>query len=318
MYTACLAFRPADLLTLCCWRRYHLFAARFTLFKQVYTHSVTRGIDLMILGALASPCLCQCCCSRRLSLTLAVPRSDVLVAADPLMHMSDCIDEPGAYIRLTDTVLARIASSEDPRFAPVSLTPTLIATRLDAARKLLERIARRQLYRLVAEHIFSDPADAHCRKVGSLPARSFFCLSGVQRLTAGLLCEAQGDEVKATGEGFTAEDIAVDYTTIDCTSGNNDPVSRVRFFDKTCPESAVSVHRRDVSNVLPTRFEVRSERPTPVPHSPHQTHVLWRGPCRRHAFESTRRKFRRPLPNWSASVLGLSAFPGFTPSSHFV
>jgi hypothetical protein len=39
---------------------------------------------------------------------------DVLVAADPVLKISDAIDKPSEYLHLTDSILENIEKSKDP------------------------------------------------------------------------------------------------------------------------------------------------------------------------------------------------------------
>lgn len=98
---------------------YEMFHTRYSLFKQVYSHRVSKAIEYMI--------------------------TDVLLLADPVLKISHAIDDPKKYVNLTDCLIKQIECSDDPRLAP--------------ARALIERIRRRQLYKLAAETII--PPNMH-------------------------------------------------------------------------------------------------------------------------------------------------------------
>lgn len=93
--------------------RYELFHTRYSLFKQVYSHRVSKSIEYMI--------------------------CDVFKLADPVLHLSAATSSPEEYAKLTDCVLKQIEISTDPRLAD--------------ARHLIMRIRTRQLYKLVDETV---------------------------------------------------------------------------------------------------------------------------------------------------------------------
>ena len=70
---------------------YEMFHTRFSLFKRIYTHRVSKAIEYMIV--------------------------DALLAADHVLNISDSIQDPSAYTRMTDDILTEIEkSSSDVRF----------------------------------------------------------------------------------------------------------------------------------------------------------------------------------------------------------
>ncbi|CAG8532238.1 24808_t:CDS:10 [Gigaspora rosea] len=66
-----------------CFNIYEMFHTRYTLYKNVYTHRVTRAINFMI--------------------------RDALVEANPVYHFENIIKEPEKYIKLNDFILYKIA-----------------------------------------------------------------------------------------------------------------------------------------------------------------------------------------------------------------
>ena len=68
--------------------------------------------------------------------------TDALVAADPVLHLADSIDDPAQYATLTDCVLRQIEFSKDPRLAH--------------ARQIVLDIRRRKLYKCVDEVVLSE------------------------------------------------------------------------------------------------------------------------------------------------------------------
>lgn len=92
-----------------------MFVSRFNLHKQIYTHKVVVALDKMV--------------------------GDILRLADPVLHLSDLFRKDKEidyykYIELDDSILRRIEIDTNPG--------------LDKAKKLLEKLRRRQLYKWVA------------------------------------------------------------------------------------------------------------------------------------------------------------------------
>lgn len=88
---------------------YEMFHTRHSLYKRIYSHRVSRALDLMV--------------------------CDVLLLANPIMKISEKIHSPEEYVYLTDSILDEIAKSKDESLSP--------------ARELLKKIRTRQLYKFV-------------------------------------------------------------------------------------------------------------------------------------------------------------------------
>jgi HD superfamily phosphohydrolase len=86
---------------------YEVFHIRYSLFKRVYTHRVGKAVEYMI--------------------------TDALLAADPVLKISDAIDDMHRYMLLDDSILNEIARSTDSSLAK--------------SRDILYRLNKRDLYR---------------------------------------------------------------------------------------------------------------------------------------------------------------------------
>ena len=97
---------------------YEMFHTRYTLFKQIYTHRAAKAVEFMI--------------------------RDALVEADVAWNrrLSNAIDSPEEYMRLTDCILKEIETSR--------------ATNLSGAREIINNIRCRRLYKYVDEYIIPD------------------------------------------------------------------------------------------------------------------------------------------------------------------
>lgn len=95
---------------------YEMFHTRYSMHKQVYTHPVSRAVELM---------LCDC-----------------LEAAEPFLKVFDCIEDPSRFMFLNDSLLNTIESSREPH--------------LSDARNILKRIRKRELYKMVNEVLINE------------------------------------------------------------------------------------------------------------------------------------------------------------------
>ena len=175
-----------------------LFHTRYSLHKQVYSHRVSKAVEYM---------LC-----------------DVLLLADPILHLSDAILSPAAYCRLTDCVLKQIECSTQPE--------------LHEARQLIHRIRTRRLYRLVEESIVPH-------ELSSLPDVTVNDI---------LSCCA----VSGVGlGGLLAGDVQVQNLRMSYAMKDANPVDHVRFFDKSDLSRSYAIPKSKVSHVMPERFSER-------------------------------------------------------------
>ncbi|CAO3620813.1 unnamed protein product [Cunninghamella blakesleeana] len=92
---------------------YEMFHTRYSLFKRIYTHRVSKAVELMI--------------------------TDALLAADSYLGISSAVDQPEDYLNLTDDILRTIERSKSPE--------------LLEARMIMKRLRTRQLYKFVDEYL---------------------------------------------------------------------------------------------------------------------------------------------------------------------
>ncbi|KAG9017660.1 hypothetical protein FRB90_000356, partial [Tulasnella sp. 427] len=70
---------------------YELFYSRYSLHKRVYSHKTAKAVEYMMV--------------------------DALLAAEPVFHFSEAIDDPKKYLHLTDSIIEDIERRDDPRLA---------------------------------------------------------------------------------------------------------------------------------------------------------------------------------------------------------
>jgi HD superfamily phosphohydrolase len=103
---------------------YELFHARYTMFKQIYSHRAVKAVEYMV--------------------------RDALILADPHMHIADRIHSADDYLLLDDRILAVIAADPRPELAP--------------AQALLRRIDCRDIYKFAIEGMLPQRSfESHAR-----------------------------------------------------------------------------------------------------------------------------------------------------------
>lgn len=175
---------------------YELFHTRYSLFKQVYSHRVSKSIEYMI--------------------------CDVFHLADPVLKLSQASESPESYSKLTDCILKQIETSTDPD--------------LQAARDLIMRIRRRQLYRLVDETVL--PVDVPKVLDEVTPKQILDCYLP----SRAVLSEA---------------DLHVQNLRINYAMKDKNPVDSIRFFHKSHPNHSFYIPKHKVSHVIPQHFQER-------------------------------------------------------------
>lgn len=164
---------PVSLLSVSlCVAAVRLFHTRYSLHKQVYSHRVSKAVEYM---------LC-----------------DVLLLADPVLHLSEAILSAAAYCRLTDCVLKQIECSTEAE--------------LQAARDLIHRIRTRRLYRLVEEAI--------------IPTQ----LADIPDVTVSDIlscCPPSNGECPVRPCDVQVQNLRISYAMAD-----KNPVDQIRFYDK--------------------------------------------------------------------------------------
>lgn len=97
---------------------YELFRTRYSMFRQVYSHRVSKAVECMVM--------------------------DVLTMADPVLGIANSVADPRTFVRMTDDIVSIIMNSTDPRLEP--------------AQALMNRILTRKLYKCVFETIWTGDA----------------------------------------------------------------------------------------------------------------------------------------------------------------
>lgn len=173
-----------------------LFALRAKLHKQVYQHHVTKAIGHMIgdVFTLAEPCFRVCGLSFR-----------------------ECCEDENAFLALGDWILDAIEYGNEPG--------------LREAQSVLQRLRRRELYKMVACHALSSSSETET---------------------------AIRNEVLSSGR-VESSDFIVDIVVINHGQGDRDPLQQVPFFNpKRSPRTVTQVPSNSSPLFCPQCFEERS------------------------------------------------------------
>lgn len=95
----------------CCYDIYELFHSRYSLHKRVYSHRVSKSVELMV--------------------------TDALILAEPFLKIGEKLTDPHQFMQLTDSILQKIEFSDD--------------SSLEASKSIIRRIKRRKLYKQAGE-----------------------------------------------------------------------------------------------------------------------------------------------------------------------
>ncbi|KAF6001202.1 SAM domain and HD [Cyanidiococcus yangmingshanensis] len=172
---------------------YDMFSTRMRMHKMVYNHRAVKACEFMI--------------------------TDALVLADEHLGLSRSIQDPEAFLQLSDWVLKRIEFATEAALAP--------------AKALVQQLQRRELYRFVAAALIPD----------SWPTLSAEDVTAWQ----------QDGSVQ-----LRPEDLIVHYQVINYGKhGGADPVEQVRFFIDWFTDETIGVRRDQVSSLIPVHFEER-------------------------------------------------------------
>ena len=162
---------------------------------------------------------------------------DVLLLADPVLHLSQAILSAEHYCRLTDCVLKQIECSTE-----VALQP---------ARELILRIRTRRLYRLVEEVIIP----LHLADLPDITADDILSCAASPSATATAACPVRPCDVQV-------QNLRISYAMKE-----QNPVDFVRFFDKSDVSVSYRIAKSRVSHVMPETFsgQLGRQRTAPAP-----------------------------------------------------
>ncbi|THV00010.1 HD-domain/PDEase-like protein [Dendrothele bispora CBS 962.96] len=186
---------------------YEICATRFRLHKMLYNHKTAKAIEYMII--------------------------DVLLSADKYLGISDSLDKPEKYLRLTDSILETIEASE--------------VEELKEARQLVRRIRTRDLYRRVDYKVLPYDMRNFAREKIT-PQR---ILDAVRERFS---CHGEGAGSQVDANGLGLDDIIVDFSTMHYGMKEKNPLDKVMFYSKSRPNQCYPAQDGDYSFLRPTVF----------------------------------------------------------------
>ncbi|CAK5264989.1 unnamed protein product, partial [Mycena citricolor] len=182
---------------------YEIFYTRFKLHKTIYNHKTASSIECMIV--------------------------DALKLAEPYMKIAERIENPDKFLYLTDHIMSRIESDDDPV--------------LGAARDLFARIKQRDLYKFVDQRVI-EWEHRHIFKEAVTPARI------VEE--ARKIAEAAGNTDHL--HLLTEETVIVRHSTMHYGMKDRNPLDFVRFYSKRVPNISAHAQKHDYSMLMPRIF----------------------------------------------------------------
>ncbi|KAI9504646.1 hypothetical protein GGI25_000696 [Coemansia spiralis] len=177
-----------------------MFHTRYSLHKRIYSHRAAKAIELMIV--------------------------DALLAADPVLQISQAISDPNRYQQLTDDVVRDIERSKEPE--------------LKEARNLIARIHKRDIYKFVDEFILPP-------ELASVADRS-------------VINEAEIVGHRSTNDGFVEKDVLVEFSCIHYGMGKENPVDHIKFYSKYSIDEKFPIASEFISMCVPEKYEERIVR----------------------------------------------------------
>ncbi|XP_070276361.1 deoxynucleoside triphosphate triphosphohydrolase SAMHD1 [Myotis yumanensis] len=187
---------------------YDMFHIRTSLHRRAYQHKVGNIIDTMITDAFLK----------------ADPYIEITGTEGKKYHISTAIDDMEAFTKLTDNIFLEILHSADPKLA--------------AAREILEKIQRRNLYKYVGQ---TQPNKRRITKEDHEKFREE-------------LAKAKPDVMTLEVE-LQAEDFIVDVINMDYGMEDKNPIDNVYFYCKADLNQAFKISQEQASQLLPKQFK---------------------------------------------------------------
>ncbi|KAJ6473169.1 hypothetical protein C8R45DRAFT_1012504 [Mycena sanguinolenta] len=174
---------------------------RFKLHKMIYNHKTAKAIEYMIV--------------------------DALILAEPYLKIAEQVWIPKKFLYLTDDIMRRIESSDEPELA--------------GARAIFDRISIRDLYRFV---------DGQVLEWGQREAfRQFITRERIVDEARRLAAHETLDLTE-----LTPESVIVDHAMIHFGMKEKNPVDFVKFYSKRNPDKCAHAQNSDSSTLKPAMF----------------------------------------------------------------
>ena len=185
-----------------CINLYEMFHTRSVLHKRAYQHRVSTAIETMVCDALL----------------LADKHIEFAGKNSKMLKISETVKDPVAYSKLSDHIFYQILYS------------TNSSDDMQAARAILQRILRRDLYKFVG--LCRPPKGEEIEKS----------------------CVQMAKELARFDASISPSDIVVDIKKYSYGMNKNNPCDQFRFYSKQNPDIPYQIRREEVSHMLPDTF----------------------------------------------------------------
>ncbi|KAG8995501.1 hypothetical protein FRB94_009121 [Tulasnella sp. JGI-2019a] len=247
---------------------YELYYSRYSLHKRIYSHKTSRATEYMIVSA--------------------------LIAAEPVLHLADAIEDPQKYLYVTDSVVEDIERSNDPRLAESKailrklrrreipkrveekclphelkglwkklITPETVA---DMSRTLIKQ--RRREVENLWEQDKQDELNQPIKEImdeylqGASMGESTAMDDREDDLATPLMpaVELEQNALRRGGmeveeEALTPADVIIDFSTLHFGMKERDPLEHVSFYGKGNPNVCLPVRPDESGYLRPERFQ---------------------------------------------------------------
>uniref|UniRef100_A0A672J591 Deoxynucleoside triphosphate triphosphohydrolase SAMHD1 n=1 Tax=Salarias fasciatus TaxID=181472 RepID=A0A672J591_SALFA len=181
---------------------YDLFHTRNCLHRRAYQHKVGTIIEIMITEALLK----------------ADRHIKIRGSGGRMFSLSEAIDDPEAYTKLTDHLFEQILYSSSPE--------------LEEAREILHNITTRRLYKCLGQTTQETIKKWEAELAASVP-------------------QSSSQEVDLQPEDFI---VTVSAIVMDYGMKEKNPINNVRFYCKDDKNKAIQIRKNQVSKLLPECF----------------------------------------------------------------
>ena len=175
---------------------YNLFQQRYFMHKQIYNHKTGKGIEYMV--------------------------CDILLKANHILKIADCIYNPEEFINLTDDILNTIKISKDPD--------------LQESKDIITRLEKRDLYKYIDEFIVPNDLTDKIKTINLIDIIS------------------SNSELNNL---ITIDDIIIFDKKMNYNLNDKNPVDNVYFYNIKNKEHKYKKNKENISLLLPEVFEER-------------------------------------------------------------
>ena len=155
---------------------------------------------------------------------------DALLSAERHLRIAEQVFKPDKFVYLTEDIMSTIERSTDDVSTYVMLhvreTDRIPLQELSEARGIIDRIRKRDLYRMVDCKIFSWEIGKTCQE--------YITPASIVRAAKGLLSEFVGSE-RDLVDSLSENDVIVDVADMHYGMKDKNPMDSVKFYSKHNP-----------------------------------------------------------------------------------